>query len=124
MAGVILALAAGALGLAVRQNLRALDAARDDQRAAELIDEVLTKIDTIGPAYLAEEGPFEGAFPPPDERFTWQARYALYDTADLYDVVVQVRWRRANGSTGVVEIETLLNDPPGGRPAGLEWGDL
>lgn len=123
-AGLILALSAAALALSARQNLKALENARDYQQAAELLDEVLTKIDLIGPARLELEGPAEGIFPPPAERFRWQASIALYDQGSLYDVVVRVSWLRPDGSQGQAEIETLLHDPPGSRSGQLEWDDL
>ena len=123
-AGVILSLAAAALTTAVSQGMRSLAMARDHQRAAELLDRTLTKIDILGPARLMEEGPTEGVFPPPHERFIWQAHITPRTEGYLYDVIVRITWPTPGGRRRSVRAQTRLNDPPESRPAELAWEDL
>lgn len=123
-AGVILALSAAVLSTAVRQAMRSLALARDYQRAAELIDRTLTKIDLIGPARLMIEGPTGGVFRPPHEQFAWQARIESRVEGHLYEVTVQVSWPAPGGKTRSAEVQTFLNDPPRSRPESLLWEDL
>ena len=124
VAGIILAGSAAVLGLAVRQNAQGRTAARNAQRAAELLDRVLTKIDAIGPARLMEEGPTEGTFAPPYDRFSWAADMEPNLTGYLYTVTVRVSWRDAMGQEHSADAQTMLNDPPGSRSDILEWDDL
>ena len=123
-AAMILALAAAVLGTAVAQGMRSLARARDYQRAAELLDRTLTKIDTIGPARLLAEGQTEGAFDPPHDRFAWAADIVPRPEGHLYDVTVRVWWLTPGGGRRSAEAQTRLNDPPGSRPTELNWGDL
>ena len=123
-AGVILALAGTVLGVGISQSIRSLGMARDLQRASELLDQTLTKIDTIGPARLALEGPTEGPFEPPHDRFAWKVRIRDLMEGYLYDVVVQIVWTTPGGKVRSVEVQTYLNDPPGSRPGTLQWEDL
>lgn len=124
VAGIILAASASVLGLAVKQGARGRTAARDAQKAAELLDRVLTKIDAIGPARMTEEGPTEGTFAPPNDTFSWAASMKPNLTGYLYTVTVRVSWRDAAGQERSADAQTLLNDPPGSRSDMLEWDDL
>ena len=96
-AGVILALFASVLGLAVSRGMRSLALSRDYQQAAELLDRTLTKIDTIGPARLWAEGPLEGEFEYPHDRFSWTATIESRVEGHLYDVTVRVAWETPGG---------------------------
>ena len=124
VAGIILAASAAVLGLAVKQGARGRTAARDAQRVAELLDRVLTKIDVIGPARLGEQGPTEGTFASPNDRFSWTATMEPGLTGYLYTVTVRVSWRDAAGHEQSADAQTMLNDPPGSRSDLLEWDDL
>ena len=85
---------------------------------------MLTRVDLIGPARLSTEGPTEGVFDPPNERYSWSVAIAPELEGDLYNVTVRVHWRTADGRSRSAEAQTLLNDPPGARDAALTWGDL
>jgi len=122
-AGMILALAATVLSLSVRQSLRSLRLSRDLQQAAGLCDEVLSKIDTLGPAMILDEGPPGGAFAPPHERFEWSAEITPLAEGDLYDVVVTIEWETAMENRSV-RMQALLRDPVDETPSLLRWEDL
>ena len=123
-AGVILGLSAAVLGITVSSNMRSLALARDFQRAAELLDRTLTKIDTIGPAQLLAEGPTAGGFNPPHERFIWTATIERRFEGDLYDVTVRIAWPTPDGKQRSVEAQTFLNDPADLMQSELDWNDL
>lgn len=122
-AGVLLALAAGVLSMIVSRSYAALVEARDYRRAAALLDELATKVDLIGPARLMDEGPSQGRFDPPLDRFAWEAQVAPEYAGSLYRVTLRVSWPTGNGERRA-ELETLLNDPPQSRNPLLEWDDL
>lgn len=122
-AGMILAGAAGVLGQIVAGTMESLRLARDTQRAAQLIDQTLTKIDLMGPARLLEQGPTEGSFFGPDAKFRWQAEIAARLQGHLYEVTVQVNWDTERGRRSA-QATTLLNDPPLSRSAAVRWNDL
>ena len=122
-AGVILAISAAVIGTSVSQALASLQLARDYQLAAELLDATLTKIDLIGPVRLVWEGPTEGQFPPPLDRFTWQADIDARLEGSLYEVTVRILWQTATGQRSV-QAQTLLNDPLNSRKAELDWEHL
>lgn len=124
VAGMILALSASVLGLTVRGGMQSLAMSRDYQRAAELLDRVMTKIDTIGPSRLSVEGPLADVFAPPHDRFWWSAVIAPRLEGSLYDVTVRITWRTPGGGQRHVEAQTFLNDPPGRRQSRLGWDDL
>ena len=124
VAGVILTLSAGALGLSVSRCMGSLSLARDYQRAAELLDRTFTKIDLIGPALLLYEGPSEGLFEEPHDRFAWQAKIDSRLEGHLYEVTVRILWETPSGKPRFIEAQTLLNDPPGSRPSELYWDEL
>ena len=121
VAGVILALSAVALGMTVSQSMRSLALARDYQRAAELLDKTLTKIDLIGPARLQFEGPTEDVFERPHDRFAWQAKIEPGIQGHLYEVTVRILWETPGGTIRSIEGQTLLNDPPDSRTIELDW---
>ena len=121
LAGVVLTLSASVLGLACSQAVRSLTSARDYQQAAELLDRTLTKVDMIGPTRLYDEGPNQGVFQTPHERFSWKVSVSPVGGGDLYEVTVNVMWPRPGGSVGSASATTLLNDPQGARAAFLSW---
>ena len=125
VAGVVLALSAGALGLTVSQSMHSLALARDYQRAAELLDKTFTKIDLIGPSRILYEGPSEGVFDEPrHEKFSWQAEIDTRMEGNLYEVTVRILWQTPSGKPRFIEAQTLLNDPPDSRSSELSWDEL
>ena len=123
-AGVILAISAVALGAIAGASVRSLGRAREYQTAAALLDEVLTRVDLVGPARLSTEGTTEGVFAPPRERYSWSVTISPELEGYLYDVSVRVQWPTAGGRVRSAEAQTLLNDPPGARDATAMWDDL
>ena len=123
-AGVILALSALVLGTIITQGMHSLVRARDYQRAAELLDETLTKIDIIGPARLLYEGPLEEVFASPHDGFAWQAQIEQRTEGYLYEVTVSILWTTPAGEQRSVQAQTLLNDAPDSRPVELDWYSL
>ncbi len=125
VAGVVLALSAGATGLTISNGMRSLALARDYQRAAELLDRTFTKIDMIGPARILYEGPSEGLFDEDrHEKFAWQATIDSRLEGNLYEVTVRILWQTPSGKPRFIEAQTLLNDPPGSRSSELYWDEL
>jgi type II secretory pathway pseudopilin PulG len=123
-AGVILSAGSVVIGLSVRQGLRALASARQQQTAAVLLDEVFSKVDLVGPEAMLAGGQAWGSFRPPNDGCTWSVGIEPLSTPNLYQVTVRVDWPRVDGSRGAVEAQTLMHDWPGSRPEGLEWDDL
>ena len=123
VAGLILAISAVAIGASVNQSLAALNRSRDYQRAAELLDLVMTKIDLLGPERVSRQGPLQGGFEKPDDRFSWEATIDSLVDGFLYEVTVQVRWQTAMGA-GSAALSTRINDPPGSRNERLRWEDF
>ena len=123
-AGMILSVSTALIGLGVSQSMASLQRARDYQYVAELLDEVLTKIDIIGPERISREGPtdghFEGRF---DDRFRWEATIETRLEGDLYDVKVRIVWVVPGGEQ-VVEARTMINDPLFSRSTMLDWDEL
>ena len=125
-AGIILSASAALIGLGVSQSMASLQRARNYQHAAELLHEVLTKIDIIGPERISREGPtdgsFEGRF---NDRFRWEATIETSDRleADLYDIQVRIIWLVPGGERSV-EAHTIIHDPLFSRPTMLEWDEL
>lgn len=123
VAGIILALAAAVIGTAVSHSYASLAEARDERRASILIDDLLTKVDLIGPSRIASEGPQQGKFDGEDERFSWSIDISNRPEGHLYEVTVTLSWPYA-GKDKSVAIHTYLNDPPSSRDASLRWKDL
>jgi len=123
-AGTILTVWGAVLAVSVRQSMRSLETADRTDTAAELLDEVLSKIDIIGPAAIDADGPKAGRFGPPYEAYAWQTEIVPLSDGDLYDITVTVSWLDQAGRTRRVAIETILNDPPDSRLAGIDWDSL
>lgn len=122
IAGMILALFAAALAGTTAQSTRAALRAQDHRKAAEWLDTVFTRIDMIGPARLASEGPVQGAL---DDRFNWSITLdtdAAYP--DLYLVSVVISYSGADGRPARVEGHTQIHDPVGRRFVAAQWEDL
>ncbi len=124
VAGMILAMSSVALSLGVRTGIRSLALGKDFQRAAELMDRTLTKIDTVGPGRVLVEGPIEGVFDPPHDRFAWSASIEPLSEGHLYDVTVRIYWEQVGGKLRSVEAQTLLNDARAEGESGPGWDDL
>lgn len=123
VAALILAISAVAIGGSVNQSLHALRRARDYQRSAELLDGVMTRIDLLGPDRVAREGPLEGTFEPPDDRFSWDAQVDSLIDGFLFEITVNVRWDDGYGAH-TASLSTRINDPPKSRNERLRWEDL
>jgi type II secretory pathway pseudopilin PulG len=123
VAGIILALAIAVMSTAISHAYSALGESRDERRAAALLDDLLTKIDLIGPARIANEGPHNGNFDGGDERFSWTADIQNRPQGHLFQVTVTVSWTEA-GKSKSATIDTYLNDPPKSRDSTLKWRDL
>ncbi len=119
LAGVILAGFGAVLSAAIAQALGVKQRAEDDRLAAQWLDEVMTRIDIVGPVELSYAGPTSGVL---DERFTWEAVITNEVLTDLYQVDVTLRWVTPTGQRSV-SAHTLLMDPPGWRTP-VRWGDL
>ena len=122
-AGVLMGLAGIVVGTAISQAIQSQILARDYQRAAELLDRTLTKIDLIGPERVVREGPVRGQFEPPHEQFAWQAEIDSQLSGHLYELNVTIFWQSA-GTLRQVQASTLLNDAPLSRNPLLMWDQL
>ena len=123
VAGIILALAIGVMGTALSRSYAALSDARDERRASTLLDELMTKVDLIGPARIATEGPHSGSFDGADERFSWSIDVEDRPQGHLYHVTAVVKWMKGKQQMSR-EVQTYLNDPPKSHDATLKWRDL
>ena len=123
LAGVILAVSAVAIAHGMNQSMEAARLAREHDEAAMLLDQVFTRIYTIGPDRLLSVGPREGRFPEPYENYRWEVTIQTTELPDLYRLGVRLSWPTPRG-TRHVEADTQLYDPPGSRPTMLDWGDL
>jgi type II secretory pathway pseudopilin PulG len=123
VAGVVLAMSALAIGGAIAQSLAATQLSRDYQQAAELSQQIMTRVDIIGPARLLLEGPLHGEFDPPMARFTWNLEIDERLVGHLFEIVLTVRWQSGDRERSI-EVATLLNDPPDSRPPFVRWEDL
>jgi hypothetical protein len=104
----------------VSHALASATAARDKRHAAMLLDEVLTRIDVIGPYRLSTQGPTQGRIA---DRFHWEADIEKADLGDLYEVTATIGWDTPLGPRSV-SARTRIADPPGARRLGLNWEDL
>ena len=100
--------------------MAAHERARDYRRAAEMLDETLTKIDLIGPRRIEYEGPRDGQI---DEHFAWKATVDQLIDGDLFEVAVEVYWSTPTGQRSV-QARTLINDAIESRNPLLTWDDL
>lgn len=123
VAGIILAMAVAVMGTTLSHAYISLADAKDESRAAVLLDDLLTKIDLIGPARIASEGPREGTFDGADDRFSWSTDISNRPQGHLYEVTAVVSWRYG-AKIKSVRIQTYLNDAPGSRDSTLKWKDL
>ncbi|MAE65373.1 MAG: hypothetical protein CMJ18_13965 [Phycisphaeraceae bacterium] len=129
-AGMILAMGTVTIATGIGQSAKMRARAREVERAAEVLDLVMTRIDLIGPARLRIEGPVEGTF---GARHRWSAEIEPRLEADLYEIHLEVRWDPPSGrdrddaapdAERAVRLHTLLNDPPNSRNPILQWEDL
>lgn len=123
LAGLVLALVGMAIGMAVVRDIESLSVAKDYQQAAALLDELLTRVDLLGPYRAQREAPQTGGFPSPNERFNWQLQFTPRSGGHLYEVTATVSWPSGLGQRHA-SASTLLNDPPQSRSAMLRWEDL
>ncbi len=123
VAGIILAMAIGVMGMALSRSYGALSDARDERRAAALLNELLTKVDLIGPERIASEGPRSGNFEDEDERFSWTIDVANRPDGHLYQVTATIKWSQGKQELSR-EVQTYLNDPPKSHDPAVKWRDL
>jgi type II secretory pathway pseudopilin PulG len=124
VAGMILAMAVAVIATAVSHSYGSLADARDERRASTLMDDLLTKVDLIGPNRIATEGPHSGKFDGADERFSWSLDVSNRPQGHLYEITATVTWPAAAGKSRSVNVTTYLNDPPNSRDTTLKWRDL
>ncbi len=120
LAAVVLAIFGAAMASTISQALTTNADAQNEQLAATYLDEVLTRIDAIGPATMATQGPFDGQI---GGQFNWSADIQQQPDSDLYSVTVTITWQTPGGSRSV-QAYTLLHDALGSRPVQLYWEDL
>ena len=120
LAGVILAVFSAAIATAVGQARAAARRGEDVRLAADRLDEVMTKIDMVGPARLLQDGPMRGDL---DERFSWSATIEDELLGDLYTVTVTIRWQ-TGGKIQSVTGYTQFQDTPDSKHAAGSWYDL
>ncbi len=123
VAGIILAMAVAVIGTTLSHAYASLTDAKEEGHAAILMDDLLTKIDLIGPARIASEGPRQGRFDGEEERFSWSAEISNRPQGHLYEVTATVFWDYA-GKTKSIRVQTYLNDSPNSRDSTLKWKDL
>ncbi len=122
IAGVILAAFAAVIAANTGQSANAVQRSHDMRLAAQWLDEVLTRVDLIGPNRLAVEGPLQG---PLDDRFAYVLEITLDDSlVDLYQVTATVVYPTPNGTNRSVSARTRLYDPFASRPNTVNWEDL
>ena len=122
---MILAIGAVTIGQLVIQQNASLKTSRQYQVAAGLLDEVMSKVDLIGPTTLSEQGVSEGDFSDREmENYNWSCDITQREEESyLFEVVVRVSWD-ARGGKQLVTAKTLLYDPPGDRDSELSWEEL
>lgn len=120
LAGVILALFAATIATAVGQAATAARRSEDLRRAAGWLQEVMTRIDMVGPSLLLREGPMQGQL---DARFSWSASIEPETLGDLYDVQVTIHWSTGKSTSSVVGY-TQFQDPPEAQHLAGSWYEL
>jgi len=123
VAGMILAISAAVMGTALSHAYASLSEARDERRAAILLDDLLTKIDMVGPARIADQGPRQGNFDGSDARFSWSVDIKSRPQGHLYDITATLSWASGKQNKSV-QAHTYLNDAPNSRDATIRWRDL
>ena len=119
-AGFVLAISAIVISKSLSQTFESLQLSKDYQKAAELLDLTLTKIDMIGPERLLHDGPAKGQF---DDRFAWEAEIESLPDGHLYLVQVRIIWKGLKTQRSIVA-KTYLNDSPKSRLMDFDWKDI
>lgn len=120
LAGVILAMFAATIATTVGQAGAAARRGEELRLAAGWLNEVMTRIDLIGPSRLLYEGPTQGEL---DSRFAWSANIEEELIGDLYNVEVTIRWS-SNGKVTSIVGYTQFQDPPDAQRTTVSWYDL
>lgn len=118
LAGMILAVFGTALAAGIGLASTQLQRDRDTVRAANALDEVLTRVALVGPATLALDGPTQGQL---NETFEWSVVIDQQPLSDLFDITATVMWTRRDRPRSV-SASTRLYDPP--SSSGLPWEAL
>lgn len=127
IAGTVLAIFGASIAIAAAQSTAATRRGGDRRAAAQRLDAVLTKIDVLGPARLATEGPFGGELDdgPGGRGWSWSTTIAEEGTwPDLYLVGVTITWTDSTGQPRSVTTRTRLFDPVGSRTVRVGWDEL
>ena|GEM_PF-1639073 len=127
VAGTVLALFGSSIAIAATQSAAAARRGDDRRAAAQRLDAVLTKIDVLGPARVATEGPFSGELDggPGGRGWLWSATIVEEGTwPDLYAIGVTVSWTDSAGRPRSVTTRTRLFDPAGSRTVRVGWEEL
>ena len=122
-AGIILGLCSVTLSGLIIQSMHATNVSEEYQTAAELLNQVLTKVDVVGPSSLIVDGPTEGTFDSPHENYSWSIDIENdEETNDLYTIEAVISWSTITGNRQVTG-STLLYDPANSRGS-ISWEDL
>ncbi|BAM03556.1 hypothetical protein [Phycisphaera mikurensis] len=123
LAGVLLALFGAALASSVGQAADARARSAADRAAAEALEDVLTRVDLLGPRRLEREGPTEGELAIGGMPWAWGLEITQRPASDLFEVKATAR--PGGETTGAERVaHTLLMDPVGWRDASYRWEDL
>lgn len=117
LAGLILAVFGAAMAGMINTGLTQMARAEDFREAARWLDEVLVRVDVIGPAILSEEGPTSGQL---DGKYGWAVQIDPLLDGSLYQVTATVSWQRGQRERSV-SAYTLINDAPGSRLGTIGW---
>jgi Tfp pilus assembly protein PilV len=118
VASVLLGVGVSGLMLAAGLGLR--NQQRTEQRAAAmwLAYEKLSEIEVAGARMWALTEATSGSESRGGVDYAWSARIESRTEGELNDVKVTVNWQAANGQSGQVELETLMNDYTSQVPGG------
>lgn len=123
LAGVLLAAFGGVLASAVGQAADARARAIHDRSAAQALDEVLTRVDLLGPRRLEREGPTSGEIAVGSDGWSWELAITQRPASDLFEVAATVRPATQRGGPARTA-HTLIFDVEGWRTADYQWSDL
>ena len=125
LAGVLLAVFGAVLAASVGQAADARGRAAADRAAAAALEDVLTRVDLLGPRRLEREGPTSGEIAVGGEPWSWELSIEQRPASDLFEVAATVRPTREDGGAAPGRTaHTLLMDPEGWRTAAYRWEDL
>lgn len=116
VASVILGVGVAGLLSAAALSLRNQQATEHRATAVWLAQEKLAEVELAGP-YASQSRPTQGTQSQQGVTFTWTLTIEPESVGELYSVLAKVEWT-GPGSSGQVELETLLNDYESETPSG------